>query len=154
MSRTPVIVDTNVVVAGLLSADPALPVVRILDGMLDAAFAFVVSPALLAEYRAVLLRPKLRKQHGLTPDEVDAVLLQIARHAIVLEATPQQAQAAPRAPDRGDQLLYDLIACRPDLLLVTGDERLLDDAAMRKRVMTPRAQVGQQAPRAPKRIRP
>ena len=38
-----IIIDTNVVVAGLLTANEASPVARILDGMLAAAFPFVVS---------------------------------------------------------------------------------------------------------------
>ena len=41
--------------------------------MLSATFGFVVSEALLADYRAVLLRPKLRKLHGLKEPEVDTV---------------------------------------------------------------------------------
>ncbi|WP_309640015.1 PIN domain-containing protein, partial [Methylibium sp.] len=64
MSRPAIIVDTNVVVAGLLTKDETSPVARILDGMLAAAFPFVVSEALLAEYRTVLVRPTLRKLHG------------------------------------------------------------------------------------------
>ncbi len=78
------IIDTNVVVAGLLTAHADSPVARILDGMLSAKFAFVVSQALVAEYRAALLRPKLSKLHGLSEDEVDAVLTDMVRHAIVL----------------------------------------------------------------------
>ena len=60
MSRPAVIVDTNVVVAGLLTKHEASPDARILDGMLGAAFPFVVSEALLAEYRTVLVRPNPR----------------------------------------------------------------------------------------------
>ena len=136
MSRQAVIVDTNVVVAGLLTGNAASPVARILDGMLAAAFPFVVSEALLAEYRAVLVRPALRKRHGLTVTEVDTLLTDIAQHAIVL--TPA---VGPPAPDPGDQLLWNLLAAREDLLLVTGDQALQDDAAMRARVLSPRAFV-------------
>lgn len=126
------IVDTNVVVAGLLTANDSAPVARILDGMLAAAFPFVLSEALLAEYRAVLLRPRLRRLHGLGVAAVDAVLTTLAQHAVVL--APGRGT---RAPDRGDQLLWDLLAARPDLVLVTGDKRLLDDMAMAGRVMDP-----------------
>jgi hypothetical protein len=59
-----VIVDTNVVIAGLLTGEAASPVAVILDRMLKGAFPFVVSEALLAEYHAVLMRPALRKPHG------------------------------------------------------------------------------------------
>ena len=136
MSRQAVIVDTNVVVAGLLTAHETSPVACILDGMLAAAFPFVVSEALLAEYRTVLVRPNLRKLHGLTLTEVDAILTDLAQNAIVL--TPVQA---PPAPDPGDQLLWELLAARADLLLVTGDKLLLLDAGMQGRVVSPQAFV-------------
>ena len=136
MSRPAVIVDTNVVVAGLLTGNDASPVACILDGMLSAAFPFVVSEALLAEYRAVLARPGLRKQHGLTIGEVETLLTDIAQHAIVLVPV-----ASVPAPDPGDQLLWDLLAARPELVLVAGDKRLLRDAGMRGRVVSPRELV-------------
>jgi len=131
-----VIVDTNVLVAGLLTANDASPVARILDGMLGAVFPFVVSEALLAEYRAVLIRPNLRKLHGLTMMEVDSLLTEIAQHAIVLVPV-----AAPPAPDPGDQLLWGLLTVRADLVLVTGDKLLLKDPGMRGRVISPQAFV-------------
>ena len=136
MSRPAIIVDTNVVVAGLLTKDEASPVARILDGMLAAAFPFVVSEALLAEYRTVLVRPTLRKLHGLTVAEVEAILTDLAQHAIVLAPV-----AAPPAPDPGDQLLRELLAARADLLLVTDDKLLVRDAGMQGRVISPQAFV-------------
>lgn len=134
MSRPAVIVDTNVVVAGLLTGNAASPVALILDGMLAAAFPFVVSEALLAEYRTVLVRPTLRKLHGLTVTQVETLLTDIAQHAIVL--TPGVGSPAP---DAGDQLLWDLLAARPELLLITGDKALQRDIAMRLRVLSPQA---------------
>ena len=136
MSRQAVIVDTNVVVAGLLTARDASPgfvdSARILDGMLAAAFPFVVSEALLAEYRTVLIRPNLRKLHGLAIAKVDAILTDLAQHAIVPTAVE-----APPASDPGDQLLRGLLAARADPLLITGDKLLLRDAGMRGRVVSP-----------------
>lgn len=128
----PVIVDTNVVVAGLLTARADSPVARVLDGMLAAAFAFALSEPLLAEYRAVLRRPALRKTHGLTLDEVDSILVDLARHGIVLAPRP-----APPAPEPGDQHLWELLAAREDLVLVTGDRLLQQDAAMGERIVSP-----------------
>ena len=140
MSRPAVIVDTNVVVAGLLTGSDASPALaksaRILDGMLIAAFPFVVSEALLAEYRAVLVRPGLRKLHGLTVTEVETLLTDIAQHAIVLAPV-----AAPPAPDPGDQMLWELLAARADLRLVTGDKALQRDAGMQPRVVSPQSFV-------------
>ena len=136
MTRPAVIVDTTVVVAGLLAAHEASPVARILDGMLAAAFPFVVSEALLAEYRTVLVRPTLRKLHGLTVAEAEAILTDLAQHAIVLAPV-----AAPPAPDPGDQLLWELLTARADLVLITGDKLLLRGAGMQGRVLSPSAFV-------------
>ena len=136
MNRPPVIIDTNVMVAGLLTARDDSPVARILDGMLVAAFPFVISEPLLAEYRTVLVSPSLRKLHGLTVAEVEAILTDLAQHAIVL--TPV---AGLPAPDPGDQLLWNLLAAKPDLLLVTGDKLLQKDTGMRGRVISARAFV-------------
>ena len=139
MSWPAVIVDTDVVVAGLLTKLDTSPVARILDGMLGAAFPFVLSEALLAEYRAVLVRPALRKLHGLTVAELEAILTDLAQHAIVLAA--ESTPPAPPAPDPGDQLLWELLAARADLVLVTGDKLLLRDAGMQGRVISPQAFV-------------
>jgi len=136
------IIDTNVLVAGLLTAHADSPVARILDGMLSATFVCVVSEALLTEYRTVLLRPKLCKLHGLSEPEVDTILTDIARHAIVL--TPSNgAKVASNAPDPGDQFLWNLLNTRTDLVLVTGDKLLLADLAMQQRVISPQAFIAQ-----------
>ena len=129
--KAPAIIDTNVIVAGLLSSQADAPTALILDGMLAAAFPFVVSSALLAEYRDVLNRPKLHKLHGLSMDDVQTLVVELAQHAIVL-----QPVSAPPAPDPGDQHLWELLAARGDLVLVTGDKRLLE-SGMQLRVLTP-----------------
>jgi len=129
-----VVVDTHVVVAGLPLAGNSLPVARILHGMLEATLPFVVSEPLLAEYRDVLARPNVCRLHGLGGDALEALLADIARHATVLAPA-----AAPAAPDPGDQMLWELLAARDDLILVTGDKLLLRDRGMRGRVISAEA---------------
>ena len=63
--------DTNVVVAGLLTADSSSATARVLDAMLGGTFPFVISEELLAEYRSVLLRPRIVERHGLPESEID-----------------------------------------------------------------------------------
>ena len=75
-------------VAGLLTRHADSPLARILDGMLRASFRFVISEVLLAEYRQVMLRPKLLKLHGLGAAEVDQIYTDLALHAIVLPVLP------------------------------------------------------------------
>jgi putative PIN family toxin of toxin-antitoxin system len=132
------IIDTNVVVAGLLASRPDSPVARILDGMLSAAFACVLSEPLLAEYRTVLLRPHLTKLHGLSETQIDTVLTELVQHAVVLTPPAQQAFLAP---DPGDRFLWNLLAMRTDLVLVSGDKRLLNTPDMAHRVVLPSAFV-------------
>ena len=109
---------------------------RILDGMLSAAFPFVLSKALLAEYRTVLVRPALRKLHGLAVAAVEPILTDIAQHAILLAPA-----AAPPAPDPGDQFLCHLLTARANLGMVTGDNLLPRDVGLQGRVITPQAFV-------------
>jgi uncharacterized protein len=132
MTVAPAIVDTNVVVAGFPLTQAASPVLRILQGMLRRELAFVLSDALLAEYRDVLLRPIPQRLHGMNVIDVDRMLASFVRNAIMV--TPA---AGPTAPDPGDQMLWDLLTARPDVVLVTQDKKLLDDAAMRGRVVAP-----------------
>ena len=116
-----VVIDTNVVVSGLLTRDPTAPTAQILDAMLAGRFVFLLSIELLAEYREVLLRPKVRRMHRLVEDDIDAVLRLLAQHAAIRKpvATPEQA------PDRGDQHLWLLLAAAPGALLVLGDHTLV-----------------------------
>ena len=126
------IVDTNVVVAALLTPSSQSPVSQVLDGMIAARFSFAVSQALVAEYRTVLARPKLQKLHGLDLGAVESLLVELVRHAILIKPV-----SAPPAPDPGDQMLWDMLASRLDLVLVTGDKALLLDEGMSGRVLSP-----------------
>lgn len=128
------VIDTNVIVAGLITRDAASPVAQVLDGMLAAAFPYALSDALLAEYGQVLARPAIARLHGLTSEEIELLLTDLAQHAIVLEPV-----AGPPAPDPGDQFLWDLLAARRELVLVTGDRALLQHAEMNMRVVSSQA---------------
>ena len=125
------VVDTNVVVAGLITSSSTSPVARIVDGMHEASFAFAVSEPLIAEYGNVLARPSLTRLHGRPARELETLLVGLLRHAIVLTGVP-----GPPAPDSGDQFLWDLLAARADLVLVTGDKLLLSTGGATGRVVS------------------
>lgn len=131
MSRPPAVVDTNVVVAGLLTADPTAPTARILDAMLAGAIRFLLSEELLAEYRAVLLRPKILAAHGLDEAGIDEILVRLATNAAV------RAPATGRSGTRGDRHLFTLLEAEPDAVLISGDARAVATAGGRGR--SPRA---------------
>ena len=68
------IIDTNVIVSGLIGADSNSPPARILDAMLDGDLLYLMSDDLLNEYSSVLRRPRLVRPHGRTDDEIDRLL--------------------------------------------------------------------------------
>ncbi len=69
------VIDTNVVVSGLITGQTDSPPARIVDAMLRGDFPFLLSLDLLAEYRNVLLRPKIKKVHRLSEEEVDSIII-------------------------------------------------------------------------------
>ena len=132
----PFVIDTNVVVAGLITRASDSPVRRLLDGLLAGTIPFVLSQDLLAEYRRVLLRPAIRKRHGLTTAQVDVVLAGIVMNARIRDPSGGQG---PGAPDRGDDHLWQLLYAVPDATLVTGDRRLVEQPPDFASVISPRA---------------
>ena len=123
MSAPVAVIDTNVLVAGLITADAQAPTARIVDAMISGAFPFLLSLELLAEYRAVLLRPRIRSRHGLGEEEVDALLVGVTVNAAMRQ--PEQTEAA--AVDVDGHLLA-LLATHDGAVLVTGDQALFHRA--------------------------
>ena len=131
---TPRVVDTNVIVAGLVTRDPTAPPARLLDGMMRGDFPFLLSVDLLAEIRTVLLRPALVARHGLSAGQVDRLLAELAFHGIVRHPPPADPA---RLPDPNDVHLLALLDTDSRAVLVTGDRRLLTADAFRGRAQTP-----------------
>jgi uncharacterized protein len=144
------LVDTNVVVSGVLTAAADSPTARILEAMAAGTLHFILSDDLFAEYRAVLLRPAVVARHGLTEAEVDAVLEDIVANAGWREPAaaggptrgPAAVEAAlPSAPPRpvvpGDEHVLALLEAEPQATLVTGDRRLREAVAALRPALTP-----------------
>lgn len=73
------VMDTNVLVSGVLS--PYGPPGQLLDMVLDGALTLVLSPPILEEYRAVLLRPRFQfdtQQINTLLDTLDNTSLHVA----------------------------------------------------------------------------
>ncbi len=121
MSPPVFVIDTNVVVAGLITRSADSPVAKILDAMLSGGLIYLLSPELLVEYRAVLLRPRLIRLHGLHEDEIDTLLTELTANAIWREPVP-----GTEAPDRGDDHLWALLSTHDGSALITGDRLRLD----------------------------
>lgn len=128
------IVDTNVLVARLITAEPKSPTAMILDAMLTGDLLYLLSAELLREYRDVLLRPRLSRLHGLDESEIDQLLTDITANAIWREP-PQDTDQAP--PDPQDSHLWSLLASEPTAVLITGDRLLIQKPRSQSSVIYP-----------------
>ncbi len=136
MTTGPAIIDTNVVVSGILTRDPDSPTARIVDGMLKGRFRFILSLELLAEYRDVLLREKIRRRHGLSGADVDVLLTEIAANGIPVEPPPEKVEGE-------DAHILRILATDRAAVLVTGDRRLAQSLPRGARSLSPRQFVAE-----------
>ena len=141
MSLPVCVVDTNVVVSGLIGADAGSPPARILDAMLDGRLIYLMSEPLLQEYSTVIRRESLVRLHGLKSEEIDVLLSDLVANAMWRAPVPTDD-----APDAGDQHLWALLAAYPHSQLVTGDQLLLRKPPAGVSVISPRRLIEQAFP--------
>ena len=134
MSTRVFIIDTNVLVAGLITGERSSPTARILDAMLSGTLFYLLSTELLGEYRDVLLRPRLSRVHGLNEIEIEQLLSEIAANAIWREALPDIDHTSP---DPRDAHLWALLSSEPTSILVTGDRLLIENPRPQSSIISP-----------------
>lgn len=103
-------IDTNVVVSGLLV--PHGPSARVLDAVLDGRVWLVYDARILAEYRDVLHRPRLR----LAPGKIQAFLAGLQSQTMI---TPSAISTS--APDADDVVFVEAALATSDKTIVTGN---------------------------------
>lgn len=108
-----VVVDTNIVVSGLLS--PAGPPGRIVDLLLSGHVVALYDDRILLEYREVVARPRLR----VDPALAGAVLDWIEANGILVSAPP----LAIELPDPDDLAFIEVAVAGDAAALVTGNGR-------------------------------
>lgn len=131
------VIDTNVIVSGLIGEDPNSPPARVLDAMLNGEITYVMSSELLDEYLTVLRRPRLVQLHGLTEEELDRLLTELVANGVWREPAGER-DSTGEAPDAGDNHLWALLVLHPGALLVTGDRLLLEQPPGSASVIPPR----------------
>ena len=104
------VIDTNVVVSGLLSANG--PCVRILEAIMEGRVKLVYDARILAEYRDVLCRPRLK----LKPAQVLHFLEALGGQMAVI---PERLAAD--GPDPDDVVFVEAALAVPDRTIVTGN---------------------------------
>lgn len=108
-----IVLDTNVLVSGLLS--PGGPPGRILDLVTSGRVLLLFDDRILAEYRDVLARPRLR----IPPVEAAGILDLIERDGLLTVAAPLAAEL----PDPDDLPFLEVAVAGQVDALVTGNVR-------------------------------
>jgi putative PIN family toxin of toxin-antitoxin system len=107
------VLDTSVVVSGLrtrLGAGNA-----VLRLVADRRLVLLATPPLFLEYEDVLKRPEHRLVHGLTPEEVDEFLAELAA---LIEPVDVHFQWRPQSRDPNDEMVLEAaINGRADVLV-------------------------------------
>jgi putative PIN family toxin of toxin-antitoxin system len=99
---TRIVLDTSVVVAGLrtrLGAGNA-----VLQLVATRKITLLATPPLFLEYEDVLKRPEHRLVHGLTPEEVDEFLAELAA---LIEPVDVHFQWRPQSRDPNDEMVLE-----------------------------------------------
>lgn len=135
-----VVVDTNVLVSGLLNPRGAPG--RILDLVLAGHVSLVVDDRILAEYHDVLRRGRF----GFEARDVDALLASIDATALHVHG----ALLAERLPDEDDEPFLEAAIAGEADALVTGNVRHFPARlAQGVRILSPAAFVASRRPEAP-----
>jgi len=104
------VIDTNVVVSGLLN--PSGAPARVLDAVVRGQVRMVYDARILREYRDVLHRPKFK----LGADLIDAFLESLRGQLLV---NPKLISVT--GPDPDDLIFIEAALSVPDMTLVTGN---------------------------------
>jgi putative PIN family toxin of toxin-antitoxin system len=97
-----IVLDTSVVVAGLRSRLGAAN--ALLRLVANRRLRLLATPPLFLEYEEVLKRPEQRLTHGLTLDEVDELLAELAA---LIEPVEIHFQWRPQARDSSDEMVLE-----------------------------------------------
>ncbi len=117
-----VVLDTNVFVSSLLvkAGAPA----RVLDTWRERRYLLIVSSAIIAEIRATLSYPRIRRKYAITDEDVEQLVTLLERDALLVSGDADVAGAIPEDP--ADEMV---LACAVDAqadVIVSGDHHLLN----------------------------
>lgn len=112
-----VVLDTNVLVAGLFSRRGAS--FWLLEQVVDGHLSIAISVALALEYEDVLLRPAMLAQGWASPEQVSAVLDAVLAQAVLVQ--PIRVRRRPALRDPSDDLVLECaLEANADAIVTTN----------------------------------
>ena len=107
------VIDTNILVSSLLSSHQDSATVLIRKFVLEGVLVPLFNDEILAEYKAVLLRPKFKFPERVVMDLIDAFIVQ--------GIYADRIHSDELFPDPKDIVFYEVALSKKDAYLVTGN---------------------------------
>jgi putative PIN family toxin of toxin-antitoxin system len=117
-----VVLDTNQFVSSVLVRQ-GMPA-QVIDAWRRREFLLITSPSIIAEIRATLHYPRIRRKYPITDEDVERLIALLEQDALVVPGETDVSSAIPADPT-DDMVLACAIEGRADLI-VSGDHHLLD----------------------------
>lgn len=115
MRRIFAVIDTNVVVSGMISSNPDAPTVGVLDCLGNKTITPLYCKEILEEYESVLSREKFR----LPKEKVEKFIKMMKSDGISSNRRPSKEYF----PDPKDIVFYEVALSKEDSFLVTGNNK-------------------------------
>jgi len=123
-----VVLDTNVIVSGILSRQGASA--RVLHAWRERRFLLLSSPAIVAEIQMVLGYPHIRNKYNLNAADIEQVISLLEHDALLVPGSADVAGSLPADP-KDEMFLACALDGQADMI-VSGDHHLLDLGVFRK----------------------
>lgn len=117
-----IVLDTNVFVSSLL-VRAGLPS-QVLDLWRQRRYLLIVSAAIIAEIRATLEYPRIRRKYAITGEDAEQLIALLKRDALLVPGDADVAGAIPQDPS-DEMVLACALEGQADVI-VSGDRHLLD----------------------------
>ena len=116
-----VVIDTNVIVSGILSRKGAPD--ELLKAWRERRFLLLCSPVILVEVRTVLHYPRIREKYPLSDEEIEQIIILLAHDALSVAGGANVTGSIPDDP-RDEMFLACALDGQADVI-VSGDYHLL-----------------------------
>jgi putative PIN family toxin of toxin-antitoxin system len=117
-----VVIDTNVIVSGILSRTGAPA--ELLKAWRERRFLLLSSSEIVTEVRAVVLYPRIRNKYHLSDEEIEQTITLLEHDALLVAGDAHVAGSVPDDP-KDEMFLACALDGQADVI-VSGDHHLLD----------------------------